>query len=120
MATRPCPVCGSFIPRDSRFCEVCGKRIPVPTAPPTLGQYVVPRLQVDSTGPTLYRDTRWVELVLGVALGVAGAFLLIVDALVTAFPSGGDPTFGYVLLLPGAVLLGVGVVLVGLALIRTL
>ena len=120
MATRPCPVCGSIIPRDSRYCEVCGRQVPIRTAAPTLGQYVFPRVQVDSTGPTLYRDARWVELVVGVALAVVGAFLLLVGALVAGLSSGAGPTFEYVFLVPGAVLLGVGILLVAVGLARTL
>ncbi len=127
MSTRPCPVCGSIIPRTSAFCEKCGSRIPVPRPVPTLGNYVLPRIQVDPVDSP-YRDARWIQLVLGASALVVGAFLLGTDALVGSLDAGGtcgsggcaNGVLNDVLLWPGVLLVAVGAILVVFALVRTL
>ncbi len=127
MATRPCPVCGSIIPRTSSFCERCGSRIPVPRPVSTLGNYVLPRIQVDAVDSP-YRDARWIQLVLGASALVVGAFLLGTDGLVTSLGAGGacgsagcaNGVLNYALLWPGALLAAIGAILVVIALVRTL
>lgn len=127
MATRPCPVCGSLIPRASRFCEKCGSGIPEPRPVPTLGTYVFPRLQVDPV-ESPYRDTRWIQLLLGTCALVVGLFLLGTDAIVNDLGAGAGcgaaacagGALDFVLLWPGVILVAVGAVLVVVALARTL
>ncbi|HTZ62153.1 MAG TPA: zinc ribbon domain-containing protein [Thermoplasmata archaeon] len=120
-ATRLCPVCGSTIPDPSSFCERCGHRIPPRVGPMPIGRYPFPRMQVDPTEDLPYIDARWALLVTGLALAVAGGFLLAVDAVVTGVsPSTGGSVFEYVLEIPGAVLLVVGLVLFLLGLLKTL
>ncbi len=127
MATRPCPVCGSLIPRTSRFCEKCGGRIPESAPVPTLGTYVFPRLQVDPV-ESPYRDARWIQLVLGICALVVGLFLLGTDAIVNGLGAGAGcgvtgcagGVLDYVLLGPGVILVAIGAVLVVIALARTL
>jgi len=128
MATRPCPVCGSTVARDSTFCAQCGSPIPRARPVPTLGTYVFPRVQVDPV-ESPYRDARWIQLVVGSCLAAIGALLLITYGLVSSAIAGANcdaasdcssAVMVYVLLWPGAALLGIGAILVVVALLRTL
>jgi len=117
-----------MVARDSTFCAQCGSPIPKARPVPTLGTYVFPRLQVDPV-ESPYRDARWIQLVVGVCLAAIGGLLLATYVLVLSAGGGaGCATAGacasgvvvYVLLWPGAALLGIGAILVVVALLRTL
>jgi hypothetical protein len=92
--------------------------LPVPSPPPVWGSHPAWRFQVDPNDPP-YRDTRWVQLVLGFALAMVGGFLLIVWGIVSGVAKA--PTvIEYVFLVPGGLCLAVGILLVLVALRRTL
>jgi hypothetical protein len=121
MATRPCGVCGTLNPAGSAFCGACGTRFRVEPPAPTMGRYLGIRFQVDPMDPPPARDARWVALVSGAGLAVAGAFLVVVYSIATtASPNSGGALLEFVLLVPGLALLAVGIVLVVVALVRTL
>jgi hypothetical protein len=86
-----------------------------------MGRYTGLRIQIDPTDPPPTRDVRWVALVTGASLAVVGAFLVAVDSIATAAaPGRTNGVLEYVLLVPGLVLLAVGVLLAVIALARTL
>jgi hypothetical protein len=121
MATRPCGACGTLNPSGSRYCGACGTPFRDERPAPTLGRYTGLRFQFDPTDPPPTRDARWVTLVVGAALAALGGFLVAVYSIATAATSDvGDPVLGSALLVPGLVLLSVGVVLAVIALARTL
>ncbi len=116
---RLCPVCGSSIADGSRYCERCGSRIPERFRPIPVGRYPFPRVQVDPGEDLPYIEARWVFLVLGVSLAVAGGFLLLVDGIVSA-AAGGRSLFVDVFEIPGVALLVVGAALLIVGLWKTL
>jgi hypothetical protein len=121
MATRPCPVCGTLNPAASAYCGACGKRFPAEPPAPNLGRYTGLRFQVDPTDPPPTRDARWVALLVGAMLAVVGAFLVAVDSIATAAsPTAAAGDLADALLYPGLILLSAGVVLLVVALLRTL
>jgi hypothetical protein len=130
---RRCPYCGQGNPPTSRFCGACGRPLAAePTAhesdPWVIGRYSGWRFQVDPSDPPPVRDARWLLVILGVGLAVAGLLLLVLDSLVTgalSLASGGCSgacagPFVYLFFYPGIALLGAGFVLAGIALSRTL
>jgi hypothetical protein len=126
VATRLCPVCGSAIPDPSVVCERCGSRIPPRWRYRFVGRYNPPRFQIDPSNTTPQRDLRWVALVLGVcALAISGVLLSAYAVIGAATSSSGgscgsgtgaapcfSSVFVYLFLVPGLVLLVVGLVAV--------
>jgi hypothetical protein len=115
---RYCPACASIVPGESRYCPSCGAALPEHRPPPTWGHHPAFRFQVDPNDPP-YRDVRWVQLVVGISCAVFGSFLLLVWGIVSDVTVTSS-VFVDVFLLPGSILLGVGVLLALLGLYRTL
>jgi hypothetical protein len=92
--------------------------MPADRPPPRWGYHVPFRFQIEPND-TPYRDTRWVQLVVGLCLVAVGGFLLVtwaVLASVASVPMSLVYGFG----IPGALLVAVGVLLALLGLVRTL
>jgi len=118
MVSRLCTACGYLIPGNSVHCPNCGARLPKEVPPPTLGYHPLFRFQVDPAEP-LNRDVRWVQIWAGGCLAFFGGFFLVTWGLVTAV-SPETPTLEYVFLIPGSLMLGVGVLMVLIGVYRTL
>ena len=122
MTPEPCRFCGVVNAAGSRYCRRCGRALPGPIGVPLGGRFTALRFQVDPVWPPPRRDIRYVLIVLGVGLVIAGSLMLGISAVVagalsvgcagpvcgSAGPSGWLEWLGIPMLVVGVVLAGLG------------